>query len=260
MGLAIGALVWLFFGFIVGKMSYSDRSVQGELLTAGLIVSAFLPVMAVRSVNTGVLIGAERFQASTALNSAETILSSLLPLAIAAYATSDIFWLLVGILGVRVLFVATSLIVIRPDLDGLREGKWRWSFMRSMLSFGLWAAMISILGSVLTVVDRFVLGNIAGVQYVPYYTVPQNICQQVAHVPRSLSAVLFPRFSAMSDHEAKITLGTRAMEAASIMMTPIVVGAILLIEPISSSGSPGILPRMRRQQLNFCFSAFGSCP
>ena len=53
------------------------------------------------------------------------------------------------------------------------------------------------IGPAITFFDRWVISALRGVAYLPLYTIPANLVSQLSFFPASLSATLFPAFSAM---------------------------------------------------------------
>lgn len=232
MGLFAGLVLLLTFGSIISLMNFSTAEVEKEVQSSGGVIAALVVVMTIRSVNNGVLYGAERFMTATILSTLEVLLSAIAPLAVAIYASLDIYWLLSAVLAVRVGFLVVSFVAMIPSLPGFRLTSGRIAQARDLLSIGLWFWLAGVIGPLLTYFDRFLIGGMVGVAHIPYYSVPQTICQQSSQVPRALGTVLFPRFSAVNDDTAAMTLAIKAMEAMAFIVTPISVILILTIGPI----------------------------
>jgi O-antigen/teichoic acid export membrane protein len=232
MGLIGGALLWLSFNALMTMMSFSTVEVEIEIRSAGVLVAALIVVMTLRSVNNSVLYGAERFVTATVLSTLETVASAIAPLAVAIFASANIYCLIAAILAVRTLFLVASFVVMIPSLPGFRLARGHMSQARDLLSIGFWFWLAGLIAPLMTYFDRFLIGSVVGVAQLPYYSVPQTILQQSSHIPRALGSVLFPRFSAMKDDATAAKLAIKAMEAMSFAVTPISVILILTVQPM----------------------------
>ena len=231
MGLLGGAALWLAIGPIISTMSFSTEAMKTELRSAGPLIAALLPVMTLRVINNGVLIGSQRFQASAVLSTLETISAAIVPLVVAAWFTVSLFWLILSILAVRIAFAGLSFLVMLPSLPYFRPRFPDIMLAKSLFSYGVWLTASSIIGPLMTYFDRFMIGSMLGVSQVPFYSIPQTLLQQVSHIPRALGTVLIPRFSSFENESAATELGIKAIQVMMIVMTPVCVVMILVIEP-----------------------------
>ncbi len=178
MGMAGGILLWLSFNPIMSAMSFSTVEVGNETRSAGGLIAALVLVMTLRSVNSSVLFGAERFVAATVLSTLESAASAIAPLVVALCFSLDIYWLIAAILVVRIAFVVASFVVMIPSLPGFRIVRGHVSQARDLLSIGIWFWLAGVIAPLLTYFDRFLIGSVVGVAQLPYYSVPQTILQQ----------------------------------------------------------------------------------
>ena len=102
--------------------------------------------------------------------------------------------------------------------------------VRSLLHYGGWITVTGLVGPLLTVFDRFVIGARMGMVAVTAYTVPYNLVMYLSILPSSLQTALFPRFAMVGSDEAK-TLAARSVLSIAAIMTPAVVIGLLLIKP-----------------------------
>jgi O-antigen/teichoic acid export membrane protein len=99
-----------------------------------------------------------------------------------------------------------------------------------LFRYGGWVTVTGIISPLLTTLDRFLIGSIAGAKAVTYYTIPFNLASRVSTLPASLSNTLFPRFSATSEEECR-RLTNEAIRALSVILTPLIIAGILIMEP-----------------------------
>ena len=85
----------------------------------------------------------------------------------------------------------------------------------------------------MVVLDRFIIGAIAGAKAVTYYTVPFQLAERSTIISSALSSALFPRLAAATRQEEH-RLALEALRTLVVVMTPLVAGGILLMEPFLS--------------------------
>jgi hypothetical protein len=76
----------------------------------------------------------------------------------------------------------------RPKIDAKRAGV--------LLRYGGWVTLTGLVGPLLKVVDRVVIGSVLGATAVTRYTVPFALVSRVQVLSRSLARTIFPRFDA----------------------------------------------------------------
>ena len=101
---------------------------------------------------------------------------------------------------------------------------------RSLLAFGGWVTVTSLVGPFMVVLDRFVIGAMTGASAVTYYIVPFQLAQRTAILPGSLTSALFPRFAAANGKERE-QLSRLAIQTLAVVMTPLFLVALLVVDP-----------------------------
>ena len=99
-----------------------------------------------------------------------------------------------------------------------------------MLLFGGWVTVTSVVGPLMTALDRFVIGATVGASAVTYYTVPFQLGERSTILAGALTSALFPRF-AMAGAVERRELATKAVHSLAAVTTPVMVVALLLAEP-----------------------------
>jgi len=82
-----------------------------------------------------------------------------------------------------------------PALKILRHG-YR-SHVVTMVKFGSWVTLASIIGPLILYFDQSMVTVIIGVAALPFYTIPFNLLSRLGLFPGSLTTTLFPAFSAL---------------------------------------------------------------
>jgi O-antigen/teichoic acid export membrane protein len=80
----------------------------------------------------------------------------------------------------------------------LKNAKEYWKNAEILIRYGFWISVGSVIGPLLIYFDQWVISIIAGISFLPYYTIPFNLLGNLGILPGSLSSTLFPAFSAMA--------------------------------------------------------------
>jgi O-antigen/teichoic acid export membrane protein len=99
-----------------------------------------------------------------------------------------------------------------------------------LIGYGGWVAVSSLIGPLLVVSDRFVIGGVLGALAVTHYTVPFQLVQRIQIVPAAINQALMPRMSS-SDEEGRRNLGELSDRILQALLTPGLLAAILIFEP-----------------------------
>lgn len=234
MTLGLAVLAVLLFvpaaGIALGTTKTSTGALHDEAIAAIPWLSASLPLALLSGVTFGALEGRQRFLAINAIGAAGTLLSSLLPLFIAWYVSPKMQYLVAAAVLSRGLSVLLTGLAGRKAVPIRRPSRPSRALVRSLAVYGGWIAVSSIIGPVLSLWDRFAVGAVLGASAVALYVVPFNLVSQLTIVAGALSVSLFPRLSAAS-HEESLRLSRESMRALACAMTPIIVGAAIVLHP-----------------------------
>ncbi|HET9159788.1 MAG TPA: oligosaccharide flippase family protein, partial [Caulobacteraceae bacterium] len=99
-----------------------------------------------------------------------------------------------------------------------------------LLKYGGWVNMTSVIGPILFMTDRFLIGGVLGAKAVTDYTVPFQLANRTAILPGSLVTALFPRLSAVGPEEQE-HLSQVATLAVVCLLSPLFVGGIFIMGP-----------------------------
>lgn len=175
-----------------------------ELVTLALRLFAFsIPLdLATRSLS-GVLQARQRFGWLNALNIAGTFWT------FGAYGLGilrdgDFLVVIVGLFTLRfanLAAMAWGAVRVLPELKRptgiialFRDYR---ANARTMVGYGWWLSLTSLLGALLLYFDQWMIGVIIGAAILPFYTVPMGILGRLAIFSSSVTSTLFPAFSAL---------------------------------------------------------------
>jgi len=228
---SVGALALWGAGTVVLEYVVEAPGALAAEVQAALpwMVLAF-PVLLASSVMSGALMGREEFLAQNAVQIGAGILIQVVPLMVALTVGPELPALVVAVIGVRVLSVAALFgLCVRQLPVGLKP-RWARAQVRPLFGFGGWVTVTSVVGPLLSTLDRVIIGAVAGAKAVTYYTVPYSIASRITIIPGSLSSALFPRFSSLGAKEGDALLDT-AVRSLVVVVTPLVVGGLLIMKP-----------------------------
>lgn len=228
----IGSLLLYFsIPFIILYVSDINNEILKEIDGGIFWLCLSFPVLTVTSVATGYLEGEELFKSLNALQVIRDILLQLLPLFTVYLFGSNLSTLILAAVFARISSTALILIYIKGKSFLGRYEIMQKEVVKALISFGGAVTISNIIGPILTSIDRFVIGSLGGASAVSYYTVPYNLTTKINIIPLSISRTLFPQFS-MLDRPHAMQLGIPSIKFILVIITPIIIGGILLIDPI----------------------------
>jgi O-antigen/teichoic acid export membrane protein len=234
MNLALGCagslVLWGAGNLLFSQFISAPGALMTEVLDALPWMALAFPLLLVASVMSGALMGREEFLAQNAVAIGTGVLVQVVPLLVALFVGPTLPLLVLAVLGVRILDgIALFGLCMRRLPLGIFPRLAR-SQVRPLFHFGGWVSVTSIISPLLTTLDRVLIGAIAGVKAVTYYSVPFSLASRISVIPGSLSAALFPRFSSLGASERSALLAT-AVKSLVVVITPLVVIGMLVMEP-----------------------------
>lgn len=232
LGLAAGLVLWGAVTLVFDHVVEVPGPLAAEVAAALPWMVLAFPLLLTSSVMSGALMGREEFLHQNAVRIVEGALVQLAPLAVALKVGPELPGLVLAVLAVRtasttalfLLCVRRLPVALRPMFDR-RE-------VRPLFVYGGWVTVTSTIGPLLSTLDRVIIGAVSGVRAVAYYTVPFGVVSQLTVIPGSLTAALFPRFSAEGLREERHALQAKGMRSIAAVVTPIVVAGLLMVEPV----------------------------
>ena len=206
-----------------------DGQLHGEVARAVPWLAAVLPVALLGALLNGVLAGRQRFGTLNLIEGAGNVLFSIVPLALAWAFGPELWLLLAGSLGARLVPV-TLLAAACARAVPVGRPRFRREMVRQLAGYGGWVSVTSVIGPLLALWDRFAIGAVLGPKAVAIYVIPFSLAYRLVMVPAALTSALFPRF-AMASKEELERLSLAALTAVSVVMTPVILVSILCAGP-----------------------------
>jgi O-antigen/teichoic acid export membrane protein len=225
-----GLLIWPVADYFFGHVFKADPALRAEMLSAVPWLALALPLATLSGVLTGALQGKSRFFELNLVSVVTSVLTQLVPLLVAWKIGVGLWLLLPAVVASRL--VAIVILYARCRVHVLAGTRARFSRgdARALLHFGGWVTVTSLVGPLMVMLDRFVIGAMLGARSVAYYVVPFQLVEKSLIFPAALCSALFPRLSGRSAEES-LPLARSALQALAALMTPLVVGGLFLIEP-----------------------------
>jgi O-antigen/teichoic acid export membrane protein len=171
----------------------------GEAKATFYLLAMSIPAVLISSSLTGVLAATQRFDLVNAVGASFSVINSLLTV----MAVVSWNWHLPQIVAMLVAsrFLASGAyywlcLRVFPALKGLPRCHRRE--LETLIGFGGWLTVSSIVGPILVYLDRFMIGALLTMAAVAYYSAPYEMVTRLWIIPSSFVATLFPAFSVLS--------------------------------------------------------------
>lgn len=201
LGLA-GALILSLLTPVIVRHLHVKSGNEG-LVTIALHLFAFaIPVSLANRCMNGVLQAGQRFGWANGLNIVGTV-ATYVVYTIGILVKVDFRFIIYGLFLLKFVELVGSYwgaTKVVPGMKSIRTMLLRRGYgtqVRSMIAYGSWITVASILGPLLLTLDQWMITLIIGVATLPYYTVPFNLLMRLNLLPSSLSPTLFPAFTAL---------------------------------------------------------------
>lgn len=228
----IGGIVVYFVAEIFFRSFFdAEPALRGEVLSAVWLFALCVPVIMLTGVTSGALVGVERFGVVSIGTTIGNLLSQVLPLVVAVVHSVDFSWLLAASLAGRAIGlipVVGSMIAVFLRHQPVNPSR---AQLRRLFSFGSWIMVTAIVGPLMTMADRVVIGAVLGAAAVVAYSVPVQIAARTVMFPMAIVQALFPRLASQDDAEAA-RLGKASVVLIGQLYGFIVIGLICLAAPL----------------------------
>jgi O-antigen/teichoic acid export membrane protein len=233
LGVVGGLLIWPIAAYFFGNVFKVEDALRPEVQAAVPWLILAVPMATLSGVLSGALQGRERFFELNLISVSGTAVFQLLPLATAMFWGADLGVLLPAALFARLFTLLMLFERCRRHVFQGHSATFARTQAGQLLRFGGWVTVTSFVGPMMVVLDRFIIGAMAGAKAVTYYTVPFQLAERSTIISGALSSALFPRFAAATRQEEH-RLALEALHTLVVVMTPLVAAGLLLIEPFLS--------------------------
>lgn len=204
---------------------------RAEMIAAVWSLALCNPVVAINGVLAGALMGREQFRLVAVGNTIANSGMLILPLAVAYLFSVDLFWLIMASLTARILGgVIIGASVWRTMLRGQPVTFEREEFNK-LAKFGVWVMLSALVGPLMLLADRFLIGALYDAVAVAAYAIPYQIAVRTMLLPNSVTSALFPRFAAEKGDAARERCA-QFVVMIGLIFAPVIVGLVCLADPL----------------------------
>lgn len=193
-------------------------------------IAAAVPVATVTAALTGALEGLQRFSTVNAIQAIGTALFQIAPLVTAILLGPQLQYVIPAAVVSRVVTLAPLMLSVRSALPLDGPPKLNRRQMKTLFAYGSWVTVTNLVGPLLHVFDRFLIGILRGTTAVAHYVVPFQLVNRAQIIPGALSRALFPHFSAIDTTQAS-QVARESVIALAAVTTPMTLAALLSMAP-----------------------------
>ena len=233
LGIIGGIVIWPVASYFFANVIDVDSVLKSELTRAIPWLLVGVPLITISGVLTGALQGRSQFLELNIISLASSALTQLLPLTVAWLHGPSLNWLLLAVIIARLFTIVVLFLRCKTHVFGNLKPAISFPLSMRLLRFGGWVTISSIIGPLMVILDRVLIGASLGASFVTFYTVPFQLADRSTILASSLASALFPRLAIASTAE-RIRLATEAISFLTIVTTPIVLTAMLWVQPFLS--------------------------
>ncbi len=221
MGLVGAIVMWPVALYFFDNHFLVDAELEPEILSAVAWLALAVPIATISGVMSGTLQGLSKFFELNVISVAGSALLQIIPLTIAIVYGPDLAWLLPATIFTRVCVAGILFQRCYSHILAGRDIKVSRALSSKLLKFGGWVTVSSVIGPMMVILDRFVIGAQLGAKYVTFYTVPFQLAERTNVIPVALSSALFPRLAQTGLDKGGSVLADKALRSLVIIITPL---------------------------------------
>jgi len=226
--LVAAAIVAAAVPLIARFLDTANSELAAELHSALYWLVLAVPLAMLSSQFTGALEGAEQFAFVNLVNVVTSVTLLALPL-LAAFMISPELDVLAAAATAGRLVSLLGLIVGGAVLLPVRRPQFDPQDVRKLLAFGGWTTISNVVGPILLMFDRFLIGRLLNSAAIGVYALPYSVMTQLQILPTAINRTLFPRIASGTDEEAAATSLTAIALLNSLVTCALVIAAPILL-------------------------------
>jgi len=229
----VGALVAMLLSpWLAHRALNVPVTLQRETLRSFYLLGLSIPVVIGTAGLRGLLEAHQRFGLINALRIPMSVYSFASPLLVLPFSKS-LFPVVAVLVGGRVIGCAAHLWVCLRVAPELRDRiAWHRPAVRPLLRFGGWMTVTNVVGPLMVMLDRFLIGALVSMTAVAYYATPYEAVTKLWLLPGALMGVMFPAFSTgfAQDRERTAVLFGRSVKSLFLVLFPIMLCTVALAQ------------------------------
>lgn len=221
-GVAGGAALYFSRGWLVEGLLKVPPHLQAEVTHALVFTAVAIPFVVTTGGIRGALEGLHRFDITNALRTPLSVFMLAGPLIAIPFSRTLSAAAAVLVAGRAVGWIAHVLVCRRVILQH-SDFTPRTTLVGPLLRFGGWMTLGNIAGTMMSQVDRFLIGAFYSLSAIAYYTTPFDMVTRALVIPSALMAVGFPALSELyvRDRARASVWFKRATLLLSVVMVPL---------------------------------------
>jgi O-antigen/teichoic acid export membrane protein len=222
LGVLAAAVAWSLDDVLAAGLSHGDGALRRDTAAVIRILAVSVPSVMLSSGLRGVLEAFGRFDLTNRISIPITVLNLVIPVAMLALGAS-LLGIVVALVLLRVigtLLLAQYVVRVVPAMRKLRLSLAR---MGPVLAFGGWVTVSYLPGPLFAQADRWLLGSLAALSAVAFYSTPADLVSRVTVIPGAVIQVLFPVIAQalQRDPARAARLANRALLAIAAAVLPV---------------------------------------
>jgi O-antigen/teichoic acid export membrane protein len=212
--------------FLIEHILNIPPALEAEATTMFYLVGLSIPLVLVSSSLTGVLAAAQRFDLVNAVSASFNVATFVLTFFGVLYFGWDVTAIVALLVGSRFVALFAHYWLCSRVFPSFKKPRFHPAELRTLLAFGGWVTVSSVVVPILLYMDRFIIGASLTMAAVAYYSIPYEIVTRLWIIPTSLVATLFPAFSMLTGQgqpERLAPLLARSMKWMLLTLGPAVV-------------------------------------
>lgn len=208
-----------------------DAALQPEIRNGLLLVAVSTPLILMTNACRGVLEGFRAFRVIGLIQVPAGVALMAVP-AFCGLISPRLDLAVAGLLVVRIVVLGAYL---WPCWRQVRVPRWSFdgAWVRSLLHFGGWLTVSTVVGPIIVFGDRFLLGSMVSAGAVGFYAAPFEIASRVLLLPAALATAMLPALAGLHAGPAAgfETVRKRGAWLTFCLTVPLCVVGIFLAEP-----------------------------
>ncbi len=233
LGLAAGLIIWPLAYYVFGSAVTINAELRLEMLESVHWLALSMPFALMSGVLTGALIGQEKFLDVNVIAILGAAMIQVLPLLAVVLWGPKLSNILLVVFLSRALTILALFSRCRYHVCPNQPIVFEHAEASCLLKFGGWVTVSSVVGPMMVIFDRILIGGLSGAAAVTTYTVPFQLAERTTMLARSVAGALYPRLSGLENDE-RMRLAQTGQSAIICLATPLSGLAILLVEPFLS--------------------------
>lgn len=237
-GLAFGLLTSVVLAALTPWITTRVLRLSGEpaaeMVAAFYLLAATIPIAQMGNLLRGTIEAFQRFDLANAIKAPASIASFVLPLA-GVWLHMSLGGIVVLLLIARLFALLAYLLVCAYLVPGLLATmRVDRVLLRSLVGFGGWTTVSTIMLQLHSYTERFLLGHFLTLASVTYYSAPLEAINRLSIFPASIATALFPDFSrqSTSSRQSLAPIMARATKYLLLLLVPLTALGIIFTEDL----------------------------